>query len=62
MYRVESPTHLIDFWSLKSLLLEIILISMKSNDFEITYTIFVSVGPLGKRSAAGPRETTELGP
>ena len=48
MSRVESPTHLIDFWSLKSLLksLEIILISMKSNDFKITYAIFVSVGPL----------------
>ena len=48
---VESPTHLIDFWSLKSFLkslksLEIILISMKSNDFEISYTIFASVRPL----------------
>ena len=48
MSRVKSPTHLIDFWSLKSILksLEIILISMKSNDFEITYAIFASVGPL----------------
>ena len=48
MPRVKSPTHLIDFWSLKSILksLEIILISMKSNDFEITYAIFASVGPL----------------
>ena len=45
MFWVESPTHLIDFWSLKSLLklLEIILVS---NDFEISYAIFVSVGPL----------------
>ena len=48
MSRVELPTHLIDFWSLKSLLksLEVILISMKSNDFKITYAMFLSVGPL----------------
>ena len=44
--------NLIDFWSLKSFLkslksLEIILILLKSNDFEISYAIFASVGPLG---------------
>ena len=52
MSRVESPTHSIDFWSLKSLLksLEIILISMKSNDFEITYAFFC-VGPLVRSEA-----------
>ena len=31
--------------SMKSL--EIRMISVKSNDFEISYTIFLSVGPLG---------------
>ena len=62
MYRVKSPTHLIDFWSLKSILksLEIILISMKSNDFEITYAIFASVGPLGVRVQAHTYATSYL--
>ena len=48
---IKPLTNLIDFRSLKLFLkslksLEIILISMKSNDFEISYVIFASVGPL----------------
>ena len=44
---IELPTHLIDFCIEAEIMFEITeMISMKSNDFEILYTIFASVEPL----------------
>ena len=44
MFRVKLPTHLIDFWSLKSIL----------KSLEI---IFASVGPLGKNTVLKERNS-----